>query len=530
MELLLRFKDLLVAFTLANLFWCAPLQELQLLHASDQVYFLPPSPPHTLEFDTFASLVLFWLVLVLLMRSGVAFSILAVLCIYRLLNAFSYGSFAPATLNEFLQKLPLVHSWAFKVLFATSYGVLLVIPAWRDRLSKRLRTFCLILFPFAVLQTLGALGAAVTAATPSRFANLATLPAPPASANHSRIVWILFDEWDEELVFSKRPQHLQLPNLDRLAAQSFTATHATAPTNRTLSSIPALLTGRAVADADPESPSKLLLKFAGSDDYQSLSNLPTIFSEARQLGWTSGLVGWYHPYGRLLAPQLNACLWHSTAQTYLRRAYIEFLGPWRGALALWRDQFPRARSGIIPGLSFTSFDWSASDFSRADHLRLARDLHQDALRLLRDGSLHLLFLHYPVPHPPAIWDRSSHQPSFDRLHSYADNLDLTDSLLGDIHRTLVSSGEWDRTTLILSSDHPSRDLWATTTYWSPESAALNNGGTHDYVPFLVHLPRQSQPLRYEKAFPTLATHDLILALIRSELTTPGELAAWMSGR
>src|SRR5450631_2488402 len=41
---------------------------------------------------------------------------------------------------------------------------------------------------------------------------------PPKPAGAPRVIWVIFDEWDEELTFPDRPSRIQLPEIDRLRA------------------------------------------------------------------------------------------------------------------------------------------------------------------------------------------------------------------------------------------------------------------------------------------------------------------------
>jgi len=47
------------------------------------------------------------------------------------------------------------------------------------------------------------------------------------------------------------------------------------------------------------------------------------------------------------------------------------------------------------------------------------------------------------------------------------------------------------------------------------------------VPFLLKIPGHYQPLDYTASFNTVLTHDLILELIRDELSTPQRVVSWL---
>ena len=58
--------------------------------------------------------------------------------------------------------------------------------------------------------------------------------------------------------------------------------------------------------------------------------------------------------------------------------------------------------------------------------------------LVADAELELAYVHIPVPHLPAIWDRARAAPRTRFGGDYADNLDLADRT--GVHRHLF--GPW----------------------------------------------------------------------------------------
>ncbi len=62
----------------------------------------------------------------------------------------------------------------------------------------------------------------------------------------SRVVWVLFDEWDYRLTFEDRPPDLAMPELAALAGESLTARRAYTTGSDTTVSIPSLVTGQEI--------------------------------------------------------------------------------------------------------------------------------------------------------------------------------------------------------------------------------------------------------------------------------------------
>jgi hypothetical protein len=80
---------------------------------------------------------------------------------------------------------------------------------------------------------------------------------------------------------------------------------------------------------------------------------------------------------------------------------------------------------------------------------------------------------------------------------------------------MEASGEWDKTWLIISSDHSWGD------------ADLYNGRHDTRVPFIVKPPGKNEAITYSPAFNTILTHDMILAILRNQITNQQDLVPWL---
>ena len=94
------------------------------------------------------------------------------------------------------------------------------------------------------------------------------LAAQPAGA--PRVIWVIFDEWDEELTFAERPSRIQLPEIDLLRASDFSASDAIPPNLATDWSMPALTTGIALDDIYPRGAAELMIRPRDSATYVRL--------------------------------------------------------------------------------------------------------------------------------------------------------------------------------------------------------------------------------------------------------------------
>jgi hypothetical protein len=252
-------------------------------------------------------------------------------------------------------------------------------------------------------------------------------------------------------------------------------------------------------------PDRLELKFedgSRSTDWGANS----VFPQARALGYNTGIVGWHLPYCRILNEVLTACWWDDVPSL---ANSTEASGLLQGALYISR--------GNLDGGSFSlvGSNLLVEHFAAMYRMSTVR-----AKELATDPRMGLVLLHLPGAHDPltynrnsGTWDRRVSRPS-----AYPDSLALVDRTLGEIRRAMVAAGEWDRTTLIVTADH-----------WYREADRLT-GRLDRRVPFLVKLAGQTGSLEYADDFNTIVTRDLLLAVLRHEITTPREIVSWLDQR
>jgi hypothetical protein len=308
----------------------------------------------------------------------------------------------------------------------------------------------------------------------------------------SRVVVVVFDELDQRLAFDDRPADVSLPQLDRLRATSLYAPHVDPAGSRTEMSMPALITSRPISAVSPKAPGELGLSYVGVDSVVPWSRQSNLFSRAHQLGARTGMVGWYHPYCRVLARDLDRCFWEPFYTVVSRDARAGVLASMlQQVRALW--------------------PWT----SRRTYIGIYRRTLDSAQALASDSTLGLVLLHLPVPHLPPIYDRHTNRFTLDKYgyDGYLDNLVLMDHALGVLRGSLESAGLWDRTTLVLTSDHPFRE------------ARWIDGRQDGRVPFIIKGAGQTEGVTYTAPFDTFVVDDLVIALIRGDVRKPREIAA-----
>ena len=136
-------------------------------------------------------------------------------------------------------------------------------------------------------------------------------------------MWLVFDELDQRIAFSERPESLRLPELDRLREHSTYFENSFPPATCTDLSMPALMTGQWVIDAKEIRRDCLMLTLHDRPQPISLSELPSVFSQSAGFG--------AHDWNRRMGPSLlaifpfvnrsfwNAVPFYDTARR--RRAY-----------------------------------------------------------------------------------------------------------------------------------------------------------------------------------------------------------------
>jgi Sulfatase len=420
-------------------------------------------------------------------------------------------------------------------LLALALLALALFAVWRvglARLARGAATAVLILSPFLAIAYAQSLWKMLKYQRGLADQAAAARPSTPA-ATPARVVWLIFDELDYRAAFDERPASLRLPEFDRLRGEALFATEAYPPSGSTLQSIPALVSGKLVADARQTRPDDLAVRFHEEPEFVGWRTRPNIFSRLRESGMAAAVAGYYHPYCRLFGAELARCSWKEdsfTAEGIVRRsrvadnmardARVSFL-----SLPLLHRLVPRADEPeeVDPVL----LEHTARNYS---------EIMEDARRISTDTSIHLAYVHLPLPHPPGFYDRAQGRIDVHRKSSYLDNLALADRTLGELRRAMEDAGVWDGAAVIVSSDHwwRARELWSPETgdptgrvYWHPEDVEMQPPTPEYKVPFILKLPGRAGGTAYAPAFNTVVSHDLVLALLRGEVQSAESAAAFL---
>jgi len=329
-------------------------------------------------------------------------------------------------------------------------------------------------------------------------ANARTLPvrSRERTPGAPRVIVAVFDELDYRLAFVEPPAGLPLRGLARLRAASLFATHAFPPSNATAISMPAMLVGQHVLNIQADGWDTLNL-YLEKDRIVSFKNADTLFHRAARAGFSSGVIGWYHPYCRLfpMTADCHASTAYGYATSYPGSGILDVLA------AQWRQILPYDKP--FAALRYRS---SIERFQK----------------MLVNPSLDLVFAHFAIPHVPYIYDAALEQlADSDRMApvsrdsvSYFSNLRLVDRVIDTTLDTMQRSCA--DCILIVTADH----WWR----WSRHY----DGKTDRRVPFAVYAVKGGRPIIHEKKFNNELLATLVMQLLERKLGSHADIARWLN--
>jgi len=313
-----------------------------------------------------------------------------------------------------------------------------------------------------------------------------------------RIVWVVFDELSQDQVFDHRQNDVNLPAFDRFRTESIMYTNVQPAGYYTTIVIPSLLTGKRIVREKSSLDGQLSVETG--QGWATFPSDQSIFADAHRDGWTAGVAGWYIPYCRTFAAELNRCEWQSS---------ILFPGDYSPQKSiLWNVLAPLRGSFLRMANRNYDRDFNAI-IHKSDYNHILDSSHQ----LIADESIQFVFLHIPVPHPWSIYNRRSH--TFSKDGSYLDNLVLADDALSNILQWISATKSSASTTVVLCSDHSWRvPYWRGIANWSAEEQRASDGKFDPRPVLMVHVPGQNRPDEVTQPFPAIKEHDLIENLLK----------------
>lgn len=504
-KLLLPKYLIFISISLANLNICQVWREILFSTDSDEYY-----NSNANLYDYIAAIItlcllssIIYVVLRLISRLDVRYRFTALVAVFALLmiNPLNFLR------TEFKLTIDLVPNYWIGYLMVA--GAIFILALFTLPVRFRRNTaigICFVLLGFAPVAFLNIAYASWKAVGAGTNAGLVRHSAPPSpvSANtrtanahpmaKQRVVWINFSGLDSDVLFSKRPSSHRFPAFDRLAAQSLVFNNAVPPGGHMIKSTPALWLGEKVAYSKPLSHDLLQVRTQGNPKAQSIARLPHIFETAMNAGAKTAISGFYHPYCRLFAGFYDHCENLTFARMRLRpsRGFADAL------TSQWRTLSPYWRRMVY-----------------AEAFRQSRDT---AVRIANDPRYNFVAIHFPLPHMPAIFDSQTKtiRPTGIGL-SYYDNVAASDQALQGIMDAMKSSGEWDRTAVLVTSSYG----WAGVRNGrNPEPGAST---------MIVKFPHQLAPAAFDERISATRIKQTISKILSCEVKNVAQLISGLRG-
>jgi hypothetical protein len=280
----------------------------------------------------------------------------------------------------------------------------------------------------------------------------------------------IFDEWSYRLSYEQDRLKPMFENLEALRKQSIMFTDAHSAGDYTMVSLPPFLfqTDRKVELRGGQT------GFVDKETWVPSQECQSLFSVTADKGYQSVLIGFHLPYGSWLGDKVDICRTYPfviDADDVYESCVNRFLFP------LVSSKNP---------LGKTIYDRYYNRIYYDYYYGLHPKVQQDIESVVMHGSLKTFAVfHYMSPHMPFLFDsEGAPKPCSSKMYkptieNYEDHLGYTDTLIGRFVGMLKERGTYDRSLLIITSDHswrkdPERD-------WDKPN-------TH--VPLFIKLPHQ----------------------------------------
>ncbi len=329
------------------------------------------------------------------------------------------------------------------------------------------------------------------------------VPARPGETPADDVYVFVFDGWSYRLTVPTGEVAPEFPSLRAAAGGMCVFRDAHSPGCWTLGSMPRLLFQRRdrIALRGPR---------AGfwDGEFRPVEGLPSLFTGAREHGYRTYMVGWGHPYHRLVEGSVDhvrsVCYYHSLGES-----------PWSMGISFLWD----AGLALQPTLARVAFGSYQVQRNRALVLqtRLLLDHATAVLEDPRPGQFAVF--HLPPPHWPfcfrldgprdldAEYENSSPELAQEQLQ-------YLDRVFGDFESKLRAGGKWDRATVVLTSDHT----------WVDDPELKASGASAErmtHVPLLIKFPGQQEASRVDAPFSNTWLADLLEAVRRERVDPVG---------
>jgi len=429
-------------------------------------------------------------------------SLMAVAAVVSTINLFFVGGWVNTTTYlQYVRPLFYANLPIQAVVVLGGLALLAFLLRFRKQAGKTI-VFCVILCaPFSLIFVGQSLYYALVVA-PNHIQKPQVVLVKKKPAGKTKVVFLLFDEWDYRLSFVDRPAGIKLKELDNLRKNSVFFTNAYPPANNTLYSIPAITSGVMIKEAVPIGENDLSI-VTTKGQTTSWEKLPSLFKNLKNEGYSSGVLGSFLPYCRVLGKDIDECKWYNlaTQETSYGDTFFEKLVNQNRTLIETPRYSPFGQSLLVK-----------------EHIKNFEQISDDARTMLANDDHDFVYIHFPIPHSPYIYNPQKDDLSLtnNTVSGYANQLQLLDKTVGELRVLLQFIGLWDRTTLIVTSDH-----------WNRSSMSFDGRKDHR-VPLMIKCPGGQKGSEYSLPINTIMLSDVIHATVHGALSNSKDLSSHLS--
>jgi hypothetical protein len=265
--------------------------------------------------------------------------------------------------------------------------------------------------------------------------------------SHNVIIF-LFDELSYEYLYYNKVIRSEYPNIKYLSSISDNYHAATSPGNQTLTSLPGLLTGKKYENITMEYDTIYRITKKNKKDILQVDQ-NNLFSMAKQKGFRTLMFGPYLPYCELFGVYLDECRSFSIYNYGTIENNFSLLNPLLTTFNIWPRQYPQ---GLIKNRAASK--WQKEQTEETYRLAMkAMDTHEPFL----------LFVHFYPPHLPFVFDKNGYyenkEPFLQNHENYSRQVGYVDRILGEFIASLKKNDNFERSIIIMLSDHNYRIMY-----------------------------------------------------------------------
>lgn len=334
-----------------------------------------------------------------------------------------------------------------------------------------------------------------------------TAPAVLVKGSDHPVYVLVFDELDQALALESSEHESVCREFRRWRTWSCSSTQAYPPAGQTVLSIAGMLNGASYLTTQPHAINAL--KLVGPNGIEQVwSGSPSLFSDLREAGKTSAILGWFFPYRMFAAPGNTSVTWIPNRADVLP---LDLGQGW------WATLLTHITTSLDPGVNRT--------FLGAERLWRIHEAEVETFKarlrdLLTAPPADVTWIHVPIPHGPFRPGPGG---------GYRLNLQEADSILRMFREALQAGGSWDRASILVTADH-----WMRLPGTSELAALADTPGRWSQkdhrIPFLLKLPGQTSGTDLHGPLNTVVVRSLVLDLALARVRNPDQVEIWLHHR